>query len=109
MRKKVSKKLWFLGYCEVCGLREPSALERHHMIPRTDPNCTEDISNIAVLCGSCHNLVHSLDIILEGRFADSSNFGELVPKLFFHRKGQTFNIIPGIILKEDGTAVIDRG
>lgn len=51
--------------CEVCGETDVKILERHHIIPRTDINCTHDDFNIAVLCSNCHSKTHtgSLKII----------------------------------------------
>lgn len=45
--------------CEVCGETDSSILERHHIIERTDLNCTNDDYNLAVLCPSCHTKLHS--------------------------------------------------
>jgi len=45
--------------CEVCGELDIDVLERHHIIPKTDPNCTNDDANIAILCASCHAKTHS--------------------------------------------------
>lgn len=99
----MSKKLAHILKCEICDLNESKALERHHMIPSTDPNSTNDESNLAVVCGSCHNLIHANQIILEGRYSTSKG-----PKLFWHRVGEPFVVIPGIILNKDGTATVIR-
>jgi len=45
--------------CEVCGESDSSILERHHIIERTDLNCTNDDFNIAILCPSCHTKLHT--------------------------------------------------
>lgn len=87
--------------CEICNLQNKKALEIHHMIPRTDPNCTESFSNLACICGSCHNLVHAKEIIIEGRFLTSAGM-----KLFWHGKNESYHMIPGIILNADGTATV---
>jgi len=44
--------------CEVCGEKDVSVLERHHIIPRTELNCTHDDYNICVLCANCHSKTH---------------------------------------------------
>lgn len=51
--------------CEVCGEKDSRILEEHHIIPRTDPECTNSIWNLAIICASCHSKVHlgSLKII----------------------------------------------
>lgn len=59
-----SKKL-IIKECEVCGEKDKSCLEVHHIIPRTDPRCTNDSHNCAIICSSCHSKHHrgSLKII----------------------------------------------
>lgn len=71
------------------------------MIPRTDPKCTDHPNNLACICANCHNLVHALKIVIEGRYLTSSGY-----VLFWHRENEPYKIIPGIILKPDGTAVL---
>lgn len=39
--------------CEICGLAESGAIELHHIIPRTDPRCSNLNANLTPLCGSC--------------------------------------------------------
>jgi 5-methylcytosine-specific restriction endonuclease McrA len=44
--------------CEVCARPVgPGTWQRHHIIAREDGG-TNDLSNIAVLCGGCHRAVH---------------------------------------------------
>jgi 5-methylcytosine-specific restriction endonuclease McrA len=50
--------------CEVCGYDK--ALHWHHIIPRTDADCTDDWKNVAVLCSNCHNRVHDNEIKILG-------------------------------------------
>jgi hypothetical protein len=71
------------------------------MIPRTDPRCTDLPSNIAHICGSCHNEVHAGDRIIEGRYLTSSGV-----RLFWHRRGEPYQIREGIILLPSGLAEI---
>lgn len=54
--------------CEVCGEKDIKILERHHIIPRTDPDCTHDDFNIAILCPSCHSKVHTGSLRIIGVF-----------------------------------------
>lgn len=44
--------------CEVCGESDSRILEYHHIIPRTDLNCSHDNMNLAVLCSNCHSKIH---------------------------------------------------
>lgn len=62
--------------CECCGESDKNILEKHHIIPRTDPNCTNDNFNIAILCSNCHSKVHlgSLKIIGVFPSTDPSGF-----------------------------------
>jgi len=69
--------------CEVCNYNNPSALHIHHIIPRADPRCSNNLNNLAVLCAICHNLVHGGDITIIGVY--SSTAGR---KLMFFRKGE---------------------
>lgn len=52
--------------CEICSLAEPKSLEIHHVIPRKDPRSHNNNSNLAVICGTCHNLIHAGEIIILG-------------------------------------------
>lgn len=54
--------------CEVCGEKDIKVLDRHHIIPRTDPRCTNDDYNLAILCSSCHRKVHAGKIKIIGVF-----------------------------------------
>jgi len=83
--------------CEMCGLLSKTALERHHMIPRTDPRCTDLPDNIANICGSCHNEVHAGEKIIEGRYVTTGGH-----KLFWHRSGTGPVIRAGIKLLPSG-------
>lgn len=69
--------------CELCGLQEPDALEEHHIIPRHDPRSHNNNGNLAMICGSCHNMVHTGEIIILGVY--KSTGGRIV---FWHRKDE---------------------
>jgi len=43
--------------CEICGLECPQILQIHHVIPREDGG-TGNISNLSILCPTCHVSVH---------------------------------------------------
>ena len=90
-------------FCEICGFDFKSAIHVHHIIPRTDPKCTDAESNYAYLCDNCHNQVHALELIIEGRYLTTEG-----QKLFWHKKGEKYHIIPGVILNADGTATIQK-
>jgi len=45
--------------CEVCGEKDSVILERHHILERTNINCTNDDYNTGILCPSCHSKLHS--------------------------------------------------
>lgn len=49
--------------CEVCGENNKATLHRHHIVPRSDINCTNHHMNLVVLCANCHEKTH--DGILE--------------------------------------------
>jgi len=57
--------------CEICGYDRPAAINYHHIIPRCDPRCTNDNNNLAVVCHSCHDLVHSGEIIIIGVYSST--------------------------------------
>lgn len=55
------------AYCELnCGETNKNALHFHHIIPQNQVECTNDPNNIAVICASCHEKVHSNNIIIIG-------------------------------------------
>ena len=89
--------------CEICGFSNKKALHLHHIIPRTDPHCTDFPSNLACICSNCHNLVHAKEIIIEGRFATTATEES---KLFWHKAGDPPVIRTGVILNDDGTATV---
>lgn len=46
--------------CEIaeCNVTQEAALHLHHIIERTDINCTNDNFNLAILCAVHHELLH---------------------------------------------------
>lgn len=60
-RKKVQIKS-----CEICGCKDLSTLQKHHIVERTELNTNNYDFNLAVICGNCHLLVHSGVIKLIG-------------------------------------------
>jgi hypothetical protein len=77
--------------CEVCGETDESVLDRHHIIERGDPNCTNHDYNIAVLCASCHRLVHAKRIEIIGPYPATTPTGRI---LVFKKDGVPN--VPGI-------------
>ncbi len=64
MRKKLSKKV----ECEVCGNKEISILQRHHIKERTEIDSNNHDMNLAIICANCHSLVHSGKLKIIGLF-----------------------------------------
>lgn len=58
MLKKVS--------CEICKCDDVNTLHYHHIIPRTEVECTNKWSNICIICSNCHNLYHAGEIKIIG-------------------------------------------
>jgi len=59
IRKIYSKDKLDKTKCELCGFSNKAALHVHHIIPRCDPRCSNNLSNLAVVCAICHSLIHS--------------------------------------------------
>jgi len=57
--------------CEICGYDRPAAINYHHIIPRCDSRCTNDNHNLAVVCHSCHDLVHAGEITIIGVYSST--------------------------------------
>jgi hypothetical protein len=69
--------------CEICAFDAPAALNIHHIIPRCDPRCTNDNNNLAIVCHTCHDLIHAGEITIIGVY--SSTGGR---KLLWFREGE---------------------
>jgi hypothetical protein len=54
--------------CEICGEKNTAVLHKHHIVERTDPNCTDDWGNVCIICANCHNKVHDEQIKIIGVF-----------------------------------------
>lgn len=67
MSRRKAEKL-IPSVCEICECALKATLHKHHIVERTDPNCTNHIMNLAVLCSNCHNLVHAKTIKIIGLF-----------------------------------------
>lgn len=69
--------------CEICSCDRSAALNIHHIIPRCDPRCSNDNHNLAVVCHTCHDLIHAGEITIIGVY--SSTGGR---KLMWFREGE---------------------
>ena len=69
--------------CEICAFDRPSALNIHHIIPRCDPRSSNDNHNLAVVCHTCHDLVHAGEITIIGVYSSSAG-----RKLMWFRQGE---------------------
>jgi uncharacterized membrane protein len=47
-----------LNKCEIDDCVITECLHLHHIIPRTDPNTSNDNLNLCILCPNHHNFVH---------------------------------------------------
>ena len=52
--------------CEICGEKNKSCLEKHHIVEKTDVNCNDHPMNLAIICSNCHSKVHGGHIKLIG-------------------------------------------
>lgn len=87
--------------CEMCGYDRPAALNIHHIIPRCDPRCTNDNENLAVVCHSCHDLIHAGELIIIGVY--SSTAGR---KLMWFREGDPPPLEEKFWLVKDNVLVV---
>lgn len=95
VRKKV--------FCEVCGNKDVSILNRHHIIPQCDENCTNKDYNIAILCPNCHAKVHEGEVIIVGLYQSTNNL-----KLLWFKKGEKPPIEEDFWLIKNNPLVIRR-
>jgi hypothetical protein len=69
--------------CEICGDVRVAALNVHHIIPRCDPRCTNDNHNLAIVCHTCHDLIHAGEFTIIGVYDSTSG-----RKLMWFRAGE---------------------
>ena len=69
--------------CEICSFDKSAALNVHHIIPRCDPRCTNNNNNLAIVCHSCHDLIHAGEITIIGVYSSSAG-----RKLMWFRQGE---------------------
>ena len=63
IRKSYSKEKLDKSKCELCGFSNKGALHVHHIIPKCDPRCSNNLGNLAVVCATCHSLLHSPSLL----------------------------------------------
>lgn len=54
--------------CEICGEKNQSVLDRHHIVERTELHSNNDDFNLAIICGNCHKKTHAGLIKIIGVF-----------------------------------------
>lgn len=64
--------------CEVCGIKDQSALNRHHLVQQQQIGTSNDWDNLIVLCANCHNFVHAGKIKILGVLPSTSSTGRTV-------------------------------
>lgn len=89
--------------CEVCGYSELAAINVHHIIPRCDPRCTNDNGNLAIVCHSCHDLIHAGEITIIGVYGSSGG-----RKLMWFRRGTVPPLEPEYWLIKENPLVVRR-
>lgn len=89
--------------CEVCSYDKSAALNIHHIIPRCDSRCTNNNENLAILCHSCHDLVHAGEITIIGVYASTGG-----RKLMWFRRGEEPPVTKNFWLIKDNPLVVRR-
>jgi hypothetical protein len=90
--------------CEICGVENKKILERHHIIPRSDPRCTDKNDNIALICPNCHTSVHLGEVIIIGVYPTTDG-----PKLMWFKRGQEAPLAEEFWLVRDNPRVLTLG
>ena len=82
-RRKHGQPKLLKDKCEICGYARAAALNIHHIIPRCDPRCTNNNNNLAIVCHSCHDLIHAGEITIIGVYSSSAG-----RKLMWFKQGE---------------------
>lgn len=53
------KKSLILNKCEIDTCEETECLHLHHIIPRTDPETSNNLFNLCIVCPNCHSKIHA--------------------------------------------------
>lgn len=80
-RRKPGQEKLTKDKCEICGGKE--ALHIHHIIPQCDPRCTNDNSNLVIVCATDHSLIHEGIITIIGVYKTTGG-----RKLMWFRHGE---------------------
>lgn len=70
-RRKHGQPKLLKDKCEICEYAHEAALNIHHIIPRCDPRCTNNNNNLAIVCHSCHDLIHAGEITIIGVYSST--------------------------------------
>ncbi|NBP01836.1 MAG: HNH endonuclease [Proteobacteria bacterium] len=103
-RRRAGQPKLIKKHCEICYFDKPEAINFHHIIPKRDPRCTNDNHNIAIVCHSCHDLIHAGKIIIIGVY--SSTGGR---KLMWFRQGEDPPLEEEFWMVKENPLVILRG
>lgn len=93
-RRKANQEKLVKDKCEICGFDKSAALNLHHIIPQCDPRCTNDNHNLAVVCHSCHDLIHASppEITIVGVYSSTAAGGRKL--LFYHGETLPSDFLP---------------
>lgn len=89
--------------CEVCQESRVAALNVHHIIPRCDPRCTNNNHNLAIVCHTCHDLIHAGEIIIVGVYQSTAG-----RRLVWFKSGEQPPIPEEFWLIKDNPHVVRR-
>lgn len=108
VRRKHGQEKLCKDRCELCGVgADVVRMHVHHIIPRCDSRCVNDNWNLAVVCPTCHDGVHSGRKTIVGVYGSTSGrrvlfySGDRPPADFLER--EYWHILP-----EDNQLVVRR-
>jgi hypothetical protein len=90
--------------CEICAYNNPEAINVHHIIPRCDPRCTNNNNNLAIVCHTCHDLIHAGEITIIGVYSSSAG-----RKLMWFRLGENPPLEKEFWLIKENPLVLRKG
>lgn len=64
--------------CEICGENNKNILHFHHIIERTEIECSNSPENIAILCPNCHTSLHLGEITIIGVWPATKTNGRIL-------------------------------
>lgn len=89
--------------CEICEEGRTASLNFHHIIPKCDPRCTNDNNNLAVVCHTCHDLIHAGEIVIIGVYQSTAG-----RKLMWHNSQEEPPIPKEFWMVKDNPHVVRR-